>query len=345
MSYANRYSRPLGVDGRGWGGAGANLGIEALAGDTDMVTVFDDFNIYVDVRDLATATAGGIEDNGFTVTQVGGAAAGSGVGINDDATAFWDSCLRINCGTDNDQGGNIQLIPAAGETHFPHIWIPDSGTATSLDNTVIVFAVRVGVNTTDAAGDFDGKAFIGFAAAGETAVMTAATGALSVAAAADILLGFHLGCNGEVGAIDGISQRVGNTAYAEGTNFTRMLPAGSLDAVAANGATAVTDTVWYDLALRCTVTDMSDANANGATEFFWRRVPQLTNAPGLAAATNLPGQDLAWVRHPTVLLNQTPNSGTNLVPTIECINGPADDSDFLIDWWAFGYSRYSRSGR
>ena len=50
---------------------------------------------------------------------------------------------------------------------------------------------------------------------------------------------------------------------------------------------------------------------------------------------------------PTVLLNQTPNHTVALVPTIEVINGPTANRDgvFLVDWWAFGCSRFSRLSR
>lgn len=348
-SYSDRRGRPIGCSDQAFGGAGLNLSVDALFGETEMITAFDDFNIYVDVRDLLTATAGGIEDNGFTVTQVG-VPTNSAIGINDDATFRYDSCIRINCGDTDDTGANIQLIPAAGETHFPHIWYPSNGTATSMDDAAFTFACRVGVTTNEGAGDFFGKAFIGLARAGETAIMTPATGAISVAAANDILLGFHLGCNGEVGAIDGIAQgRLGTTAYAEATNFTRIHAAGALDSTLANGYRAIGDPVWFDLALRVDVEDMSNDNANGNVYFYTRRVPQTTSPSARATSwagrevTPRPGQGYQpWTRHSVVLDNQTPNSGTNLVPTIEVINGDGDEIDMFVDWWAFGISRYSR---
>jgi hypothetical protein len=309
-----------------------NLGIEALAGETDMVTVFDDFNQYIDVRDLATATTGGLEDNGWTITQVGGAAAGSGVGINDDASVLWDSCLRVNCGTADDQGGNLQLIPGAGETHFPHIWIADSGTATALDSTTFVFACRVGLvpeGTTWAA-----KAFIGWAQAGDTSIMTAATGVITIASTG-ALVGFHIP---EDGSIDGISHRTAATAMAEGTNFTDLTGTGWNTGLTAGAP------VWFDLALRMDITDMSDDNANGATRFYWRGPLNSVTGGAGSVEFNAPGEGYPpWREHGTVLTNQTPNDGTILVPTIEAINGAAgNEGDVLVDWWAMGVSRFSR---
>ena len=63
-TYSSRHSKPLGADGNAWAGAARNMGIEALAGDTDLITVFDDFNGVVNGVD----TFGGaaiFEDSGW----------------------------------------------------------------------------------------------------------------------------------------------------------------------------------------------------------------------------------------------------------------------------------------
>ena len=54
------------------------------------------------------------------------------------------------------------------------------------------------------------------------------------------------------------------------------------------------------------------------------------------------GGDHPWVRHGTVLTNQAfPVNAVALIPTIEILNGPTNDSLVKIDWWLFAQSRYS----
>jgi hypothetical protein len=349
------------------GGAAENLGIEALAGDTDMVTVFDDFNHIMPNAPLPTVPTSDaatnawtdcgwvISDAGATTTPVAGY-----IGMNNPATVTNDysSCIKIYGGTADDEGGNFQLdliaadlasaannlTALSGRYNFPHMWIPETAAIqeggllagdtanTALDGTTWMFACRVGFrsddNATTGAGNWDSNTFIGFAKTAEAAVMTPTTGVISVAAADDVLVGFHIPLDG---SIDGISQRVGNTAYAAGTNFTELRPAGSVDNTVANLCDVVGQTVWYDLAFRMDIIDMSDVANNGTTQFYWRRV--------------LPGMQLGdWNRHTTVLTNQTPNSATSLVPTIEHLNGLLADADsaILLDWWCFGRSRVNR---
>lgn len=326
-----------------------NLGIETLAGDLDMAFVFDDFNGVVPTEGFGDAA--NWETLGWVATDVGVPVADE-AGMNDaaDVDQWYPSCIRLFTGTADDAGGNLQLdrvnasLPASSGAHFPHIWIPETAAgAAILDNTVLVFACRIGLRadlTTDGSGDWDSKCFVGWAEAGDTSVMTAATGAITIASTGP-LVGFHIP---EDGSIDGISHRTVATAMAEGTNFTELHAAGAVDGTVANGAAAAGDTVWYDLALRMHITDMSDDNANGATTFFSRRVPRVTGAPGHRYRA-LPGEGLGdWREHGTVLTNQTPNNDVALVPTIEAINGPTADRDGVVflDWWAFGASRLSR---
>jgi hypothetical protein len=341
----------LGSDGA-LGGAASEMHINATSGEGDMITVFDDFDGHLKGTE-GFSEAAVFEDEGWILTDVG-VPVGDEIALNDPSNVdLWaPSCLYIYPGTTDDTGGNMQLdfINGAigtqvGHVNFPHLFIPETDIgAAALDNTIWTFGCRIGLRadiTTTGAGVWStatpgGKMFIGWSVAGEAAIMTAATGAISVAAAADQLLGFHVG---EDGSIDGISQRTGTTAYAEGTNFTELVAAGGAGGTVANGAITAGDTMWFDLALRATVTDWSDDNANGATEFFHRRVAPVAGKPGQPGTRMNP-----WVRHPTSLSNQFPNHTVALVPSIECINGPTAGTDavFFVDWWTFGTSRISR---
>jgi hypothetical protein len=343
------------ADHQAQGGAASGLNINALAGEGDMVTVFDDFNSQLKGTE-GFSEAAIFEDHGWVLTDVG-TPVGDEIAMNDISNVdLWaPSCLYIYTGTADDAGGNMQIdfISGAigtmvGTADFPHIFIPETDIgAAALDNTIFTFSCRIGlrldITTTQAgvwgptvAGGSGGKMFIGWAVVGEHAIMTPTTGVLAVAAAADQLLGFHVN---ELGAIDGISQRVGNTAYVEGTNFTRLIPLGGVSGTTANGAVTAGDTMWFDLALRMTVLDWSETTGNGHTEFAYRRVLPATGPPGADIPRVGP-----WNRHGTVLTDQCPNHTVALAPTIECINGPTAgvDSVFFVDWWSFGISRFSR---
>lgn len=329
----SHFRGPLLAAGTG-SGLFENLLIEATKGASDVVTVFDDFN-QVFIQE-SFGDAGHFEPNGWTLTDVGAPAADT-IGINGAYAALpYDSCIRINAGTAADTGGNAQLDPIAGgaSTIFPHIWLPESGAgAAILDNTIFVFACRIGFISN--AATWDGKVFIGMAEAADVGILTAATGEIAQAETGP-LVGFHVGENGR---IDGISQRTVNTAYAEGTNRTNLYAAGS----AAHGTAGLAK--WYDLAIRMHITDMSDNAANGSTTFYTRQVGAVTKAPGSPGNPNVTDSLSVWRKHGTILTNQTPNNDVALVPTIEVANGPTNLSDVLVDWWAFGLSRFSRTGR
>jgi len=198
-----------------------------------------------------------------------------------------------------------------------------------------MFAGRVGFRSDDNAttagaggnlGDWDSKAFIGWAAAGDASILDHDTGVVTTTAGN--LHGFHI-C--ELGEINGVSKRTTADAMAAGTNYTGLRGNGAVFNTLANGCDTVFQTVWYDLALRMDITDMSDDDDNGQTTFYWRRVR--------------PGRQLGgWTRHATILQNETANHTVALVPTIEFINGPTADCDgaILIDWWAFGRNRVNR---
>lgn len=354
-SYSGRYSKPLGCGREAMGGAALNMGIEALGGETDMVTVFDDFNDIMPATVVTAATGDADtniwEDCGWVFTDIGTSAA-SAVSMNAAATATlpYNSCITFNPGTGDDDGVLCQLdtvnaaaaspgansLTALNVRHFPHIWFPETGAgATTLDNTIFTFACRVGF--TGEAAALDGKAYVGWATAGEAGIQTAATGALIVAAAADQRLGFHFNFDSGTG-IHGISQRVGNTAYADGTNFTPLL-----EGIAANFTAATAgEILWFDVALRAKIADWSETAGNGSVEYFWRRVNPVTVAPGDVGQRT--GDALnTWARHPVVLTDQIPNHSVALVPTVEVLNGPAGNMmDMYMDWWSFGISRASR---
>jgi hypothetical protein len=353
-SYSQRYGRPIGVNNRGFGGAGLNLGIEALTGETEMITVFDDFNDVLKGSDTFGGSAI-FEDHGWVLTDdVGGSSvAGDAIILNDpsNVSVYAPSCLYLHPGTTADTGGNMQLDllngaigTQVGNARFPHLWIPETAAGvTVLDNTVWVFACRLGFRadlTTTSSGDWDGKFFIGWAEAGDTSLMTHTDGLITITSGGP-LVGFHAR---EDGSLHGVSHRTPATAIAEGTNDETILAAGSLDGTVANGAVTAGDTMWFDVALRMDITDMSDDAANGTTRFYYRKVRDISSgAPGRRdgrLAGDGPG---GWVQHGTPLENQTPNNDVALVPTIEILDGPTTDTDcvVMIDWWCFATSRYS----
>jgi hypothetical protein len=347
MAYSGRYQNPLGCSDRAFGGAGLNLGIEALGGDTDMVWTFDDFNGRIQTEGFGDAAFW--ETTGWVLTADAGGSTGSAIGMN-DATAVaseFDSCIKILSATAEQDGGQMQLdllngavaVPVNMHT-FPHIWIPETGAGVAaLDNTIWVFATRVGLSTGDTTdGDWDHAAFIGWAEAGDTSLLVNTTGVMDDADGSN--WGFHFNLTG---CIDGISKRIPGDSMVEGTNWTRLGAAGTCDGTLANGATVIGDTMWFDLALRIKITDQSDDAANGQTDFYWRRVPSYPQAPGERTHA-IGGDSGSWVHHGTVLTNETPNNDIILVPTIETINGntAGDDMTFYVDWWTMGCSRYSR---
>lgn len=363
MTYGASFSRPLGVDNKGKGGAALKLGIEGLAGETELVTVHDDFDGVLPTTTFgavsaADGTVNTWEENGWVFTDVG-APTNDEVGMQDpaDVDQWYPSCIRIFSGDADDAGGNMQLdfINSTGVgtylgsttndltfTRYPfrHLWIPETAAgAAVIDNTVWVFACRIGLRadlTTTGSGDWDSKCFIGWAEAGDTAILTAASGAITQPETGP-LVGFHIP---EDGSIDGICQRTVNTTYAEGTNLTELVAAGGVDGTVANGSTTAGDTVWFDLALRMVVTNMSDNTDNGFTQFFSRRLSPKTFVN--ASDTHpFAGEFVRWNAHETTLLNQTPNNDVALVPTIEMVNGGTAGRDgvLFLDSWTFGVSR------
>jgi len=351
--YSGRYTKPLGCNRHAMGGAAEGLGIEALAGDTEMVTVFDDFNGVV--KEEGWGDAATWETNGWVLTEDAGVASvAESISMNDAAVTTYDysSCIQIYGGTADNSGGSMQLDALNGTINAPvtnhsfeHIWIPEVLTipaggglagaagdaAEALDHTSWMFATRVGFRADHlaaaGAGDWEGAFFIGWAAAGDTSLITHDTGVIT--GAANMCFGLHVCILGEM---YGVSKRLEADAVSAAVgNYTQIQPAGSVDNTVANHCDVAGQTCWWDFAMRMDITDMSDDTANGTTRFWSRRV--------------LPGVPLGpWNLHPTTLTNETPNAGDAVVPHIELITSAAagEDCSVLIDWWAFGRNRVNR---
>ena len=357
--YANKYGRPLGASRDAFGGAGLNLPVGCLEGEGDMIYTFDDFNGYL-AQDSFSGTAI-FEDSGWVLTDDAATPTADTIQMNSSATATadFDSCLRIFPGTGDSTGGQMQLALSdqaigtiVGQLDFPHITVPEDasipsrgagGAGTALDSTTWVFATRIGLNAdvTGTGTNWNGAMFIGWASAGDTSILDHDTGVITDAAGN--LHGFQVGIDG---SIRGISKRITGDSQVDGTNYTELLTAASADNTVANGARVVNDTMWFDLALRMDITDMSDDTANGSTRFFYRgplnRVSPLN--PGRDEFSK-PGEGYhPWREHSTVLLNETPNHSEFLVPAIETLNGATAGLDCCMytDWWVMGRSRVSR---
>jgi hypothetical protein len=333
-TYSTRRGRPLGVSEQGAAGVLTNNNLFALDGESEMVTTFDDFNYFVLSEDHATADTTW-ETLGWELVDRN-TATDPYIECNDPAKeGDFYSCINTYAGSKADAGGLAQLtgasntLPASGGAVFPHIWIPHSGMdAEVLDKTTITFACRVGIVSNNAA--CDGKFFIGFAQLGDAAIVADATGIITIASTGT-LLGFHFNADSQ-DTLRLISHRTAATAMAEGVNFTELT-----DGVDENYT--IGHPRWFDLALRCQVTNMSDDDDNGWTIGSWREVGGQA-APG-GGAFNQPSEGYAPYVLSDPLDNQTPNDGTLLVPTIEVLNGPTYLTHVKLDWWSMGISRYS----
>jgi len=358
--YGERKSRAVGLNDKAFGGPGMNLGLEAVFGEGDMITTFDDFNRVVlseGFSDTAQWAASGwtlTED--LTVTAVGDL-----IWMNDPNVtgADFDSCIRVYPGTADDAGGQMKLTSSTlSAVSYPHIWIPGNNaipsgggvTATKTDETTWVFACRIGLQAdnpnTAAISNWTGGVYIGWAGQGDTSILDHDTKIITVNGEGP-LVGFHVTTDGE---IRGVSKRVSNSAAVEGTSYVSLVAAGGVDSTVANGAETIGDTMWFDLALRLHITDRSSGAANGFTTFS-HRGPLNSTAPINPghAQFEYPGEGYPpWIEHTTTLIHAGPNeSSADLIPTIEVINGPTANEDcvFYLDWWAMGCSRPSRGRR
>lgn len=340
-----------------FGGAGEDLSIVAAQGESELVTVFDDFNDYVPLTDPALATSDTAvnhwEDCGWITAAIGAPAAAQ-IGMNDATVGFETrSSIFVNPGTAADTGLIAQYDPVTaaesiegglaavdnidlttGGRRFTSYIMPPRSTSDIADMTKFIFACRVGL-VTSVANAWNGKVFIGFAQANRANVLVSADGSMNTAAETPGPIGFHI--NGDPGSdtgIFGIMQRTGGTAYATGTNRVLIAP---LTEITTN--LLASNISWFDLAVRVVTSDVS-ANTGG-TEFFYRKVGQFgpLSAPGpngtIVVATT------PWRSMGT--LAAVPNLGAMMFPTIEAQNGPAATLvDCYIDWWAIGRSRARR---
>jgi hypothetical protein len=313
------------------------MNLFALDGESEIVSTFDDFNGYV--QDEHFGGAANWETQGWALTDAGTTTTpvADYMSMNDGSvdTDFY-SCIRFVAGTAADEGGNAQLLGAgqtlpasSGGGGFPHIWIPTSGMDTEvLDSTIITFACRVGVVSN--AVTCDGKFFIGFAEVGDTSILTTTTGVITIASTG-ALFGFHFNADSQ-DTLRFISHRTAATAMAEGTNFTELTD--SIDTGYTIGHPRV-----FDLAFRMVVSNMSDNANNGFSVAAWREVGGQAN-PG-NEGISLPGEGYVPYSLSDTLDNQNPNSATMLVPTVELLNGPTNQTQLKLDWWAMGLSRYT----
>jgi hypothetical protein len=350
--YSSRHSKPLGAGRHAFGGGGLNMGVDALFGETELITVFEDYNMqFADV-----APGPGAPHGAWDTVAIGGV--GPRVSVNDPAVStIFHSAILLNCGATGDGGINGRLENATTGLQDT-MWFPGNVPAANADHTVLTFSCRVGLNTDDAGGVFDGKAFFGFAIVGDTDIMDPATGAIAtVAGAVDgPVVGIHFNADPAVTPnISLIAQRTFGTAPTEGVNFTTMV-----DGATNTWNQGLTAGVFrfFDVGFRMWVKNSDDANDNGQIRGYWRQVPEIGGsfetanrvAPGLReskASDSGAVKVEEWSEHDVVLENQTPHDAARLVPAIEVLNGPAapgNEADFLLDWWAMGISRFSQRG-
>ena len=311
-----------------------NLDISALAGEAEMITIFDDFNVE---RAMAGAN-NDVPRPGWIATDRGGAASAL-IGINDRAVEeMYLSSVRLDPGTAVSTGNHVAVVAnvgAAEDTDQRMFWPNSGGDADAMDNQTFVFAIRIGLEIS-AGTTWDASCFVGFANSADTTILelVAASGILDAPGAS--LLGFHIASDGH---IDLVSVR-GSTALADGTNFTQVLGTGWNTGL----TTGVRGAVWFDLALRCDITDWSDATANGVTTGYIRMLSD-DPAPGRRTARpSSPTTPPAPVWHEAgQLLNSIPRDGAGtFVPTWEIVNGAGtSDVDLLVDWQVHGLSRPS----
>ncbi len=96
-NYSGRVSKPVGASANAMGGCALNMAAECLNGQTDMVTIFDDFNSVI-TNETGAGTSHW-EVLGWTIVGIGTQTA-TKVGMNDidSVEETFRSCIRI--GTD-----------------------------------------------------------------------------------------------------------------------------------------------------------------------------------------------------------------------------------------------------
>jgi hypothetical protein len=202
---------------------------------------FEDFGTPV-----ADITA--METIGWTETDIGATARAVSVTAG-------SSYLLLNAGTAADSGTSIQYNAATSATHVarPHdILGPITSTATLMDGRELVFKARVGMafHLTGWTTGLGAKAVFGWIVT-DTAMMTAATGALAIGTGGGLY--FHLT---EAGALNFVTQRSDGTA-AEVLIETVTSP---------SSATVIGN--WRELEFNAIWVDASDDDANGVVHCY-----------------------------------------------------------------------------
>ena len=101
--YGQRHSRPMGAGDKAFGGAGSQMSLFALDGESDMITTFDDFNDFMigtqyGVVSNADGTVNMWEECGWTMVDdptTGPTAELISMNDQNVTSADFDSCIRI----------------------------------------------------------------------------------------------------------------------------------------------------------------------------------------------------------------------------------------------------------
>jgi hypothetical protein len=210
--------------------------------------------------------------------------------------------LLVNAGTKADSGSSLQLLTPTTATHTnrPHKSIgPITSTATLMDGRSMFFFTRIGFAHTTAA--WDNKLIIGWVTQ-DTSLMTAATGAESIATGGGLYFHFQ---ESAVGPVLFSAQR-----KAAAASTTELFTQG-----AATSATVVGD--WIELGFLATWVDADDDADNGIVYFYVNGI--------------LAGSDS----------NNLPMASTEVYAvSMELLNGPATDQnvDMGVDYIITGIS-------
>jgi hypothetical protein len=253
-------------------------------------------------EDFATVVSlAGMEDAGWTETAVGTAAS---------RTYAYDETLGllvINADTVADEGTNIQNN-AAGTTsatsQVTNLIGPVVSTTTLMDTRELIWATRIGFLVGNGT-NWDSKLLIGWFVT-DTALMTAATGALAIGTGGGI--GFHINGDTNSGLVETVVQgTTAATTTATGQSVTTL--------------TNATMGNYLDLGFRARWVDAG--TGTGQIDFFVNGV----NVQTVSGAT-------------TALPMQSTQTYSN---TIELVNGPAtaDEADIGVEYI---YNAISRAG-
>lgn len=202
---------------------------------------------YEDFNGLVSGVTTDMENAGWTETAVGTAAS---------RTWAWSSqtqCLVINADTVAAEGTSAQFnaAPAAAKLSHQGLLCPAiTSTATLMDTREFIWATRISFLVGDGT-TYDSAALLGWFVT-DTGLMTAATGALSIASGGGI--GFHI--NGVAGTGD---RTIG--AVMQGTTSATETSTG-----VSIGTLSSSFSTWIDLAFRARWIDASAGT--GTVDFY-----------------------------------------------------------------------------